>query len=115
MVRCRHYRVMKYKGRMSMQVVSLLLGSIMIANFALAFMIIFLERKNASSTLSWLLVLLFIPILRFFLYLLFGRRLSKHIFTWDTKSRLGVEKQVNEQIEVIKKDRLPFKQDVLKQ
>ena len=98
---------------MELHLMTLLLGSIMIANFALAFTIIFLERKNASSTWAWLMVLFFIPVLGFLLYLLFYRRLSKHIFTWDTKSRLGSKKRVQEQIEVIKQDKLPFKQDVL--
>lgn len=99
-----------------MQLILLLLGSIMIANIGLAFTIIFLERKNASSTWAWLMVLFFIPILGFFLYLLLGRKLSnQRIFTWDTKSRLGVEKSVQSQLKIIESDRLPYKQDVLKQ
>lgn len=98
-----------------MQIISLLLGSVMIANFVLAFTIIFLERKNASTTWAWLMVLFFIPILGFILYLIFGRRLTGQIFTWDTKSRLGVEKQVHKQLEILENDRIPYKQDVLKQ
>src|SRR5690625_292400 len=100
---------------MLMQLISLLLGSIMIANFALAFTIIFLERKNASSKWAWLMVLFFIPVLGFILYLIFGRSLTRQrIFKWDTKNRLGVKKAVKEQMEIIESDRLPFKQDVLK-
>src|SRR5699024_3443487 len=99
-----------------MQLMSLLLGSIMVVNFVLAFTIIFLERKNASSTWAWLMVLFFIPVLGFILYLIFGRKLSnRRIFTWDTKSRLGVEKAVKEQLEILQEDRLPYKQTVLKQ
>src|SRR5690625_3435233 len=101
---------------MPMQLASLLLGSIMVVNFVLAFTVIFLERKNASSTWAWLMVLFFIPILGFLLYLILGRKLSnRRIFTWDTKSRLGVEKAVNAQLEIIAADQLPYKQDVLKQ
>lgn len=44
-----------------MSILSILLGSVMVANIALAFTIIFLERKNASSTWAWLMVLFFIP------------------------------------------------------
>ena len=96
-----------------MQLMSLLLGSIMVVNFVLAFTIIFLERKNASSTWAWLMVLFFIPVLGFILYLIFGRKLSnRRIFTWDTKSRLGVEKAVKEQLEILQEDRLPYKQTV---
>src|SRR5699024_12290655 len=43
------------------------------------------------------------------------RKLSKHIFTWDTKSRLGVEREVQKQIEVLKQDKLPYKQEILKE
>ncbi len=99
-----------------MQLTTLLLGSIMAVNFVLAFTIIFLERKNASSTWAWLMVLFFIPVLGFILYLIFGRSLTnRKIFTWDTKSRLGVEQAVNKQLSIIEEDRLPFKQEVLRQ
>jgi len=97
-----------------MQLVSILLSSVLIINIALAFTVIFLERKNASSTWAWIMVLFFIPILGFILYFFFGRRLSgKHLFTLDTKSRLGIKRAVNEQLEIIQKDQLPFKQKVL--
>lgn len=102
------------KGQKKMQVVSVLLSSILVINIALAFMVIFMERKNASSTWAWLMVLFFIPILGFMLYLFFGRRLSgKRLFTLDTKSRLGIERSVQEQLEIIQNNRLPFKQKVL--
>src|SRR5690625_701447 len=98
-----------------MQILSLLLGSIMIANIALAFTVSLMERQNASSTWAWIMVLFFIPSLGFILYWLVGRRLSgKRIFRWDTKSRLGIERVVNEQIKIIKQDKLPFKQELLK-
>lgn len=97
-----------------MQIISILLSSIMIINIALAFTVIFLERKNASSTWAWIMVLFFIPILGFILYFFFGRRLSgKRLFTFDTKSRLGIKRAVREQLEIIQNDRLPFKQKVL--
>lgn len=93
-----------------MQILSILLGSIMVANFALAFTIIFLERKNASSTWAWLMVLFFIPVLGFILYWLIGRRLSgKKLFKLDTKSRLGIEREVNEQLDIIKQNKLSYK------
>lgn len=86
------------------------LGFIMFFNFVLAFTVIFLERKDASSTWAWLMVLFFIPIVGFILYLIFGRRLSnKKIFTWDTKSRLGVKKEVQSQIRAIEQDEFTFK------
>jgi len=99
-----------------LEITAFLLSATMIVNIILAFTIIFFERKNASSTWAWLMVLFFIPILGFILYLIFGRKLShRNIFIWDTKSRLGVEKAVQEQLEVIATDNLPYKQEVLRQ
>ncbi|WP_099159315.1 cardiolipin synthase [Virgibacillus ndiopensis] len=87
-----------------------LLGFIIIFNIALALTIIFLERKDATSTWAWLMVLLFVPIAGFFLYLIFGKKLSKRrIFTWDTKSRLGVKKSVQAQMRALEKNRFAFK------
>src|SRR5699024_8608771 len=103
-------------GANYMQLMTLLLGSIMVANFVLAFMIIFLERKNATSTWAWLMVLFFIPVVGFFLYLIFGRKLShQRIFKMDAQSEMGIEKEIEYQLKVIKEDRFTFKQDVLRQ
>ena len=46
---------------------------IFFANIFLAFVIIFLSRKNSSTTWAWVLVLMFIPVLGFILYLFLGR------------------------------------------
>lgn len=82
---------------------------VLILNIALAVSIIFLERKNATSAWAWLLVLFFIPILGFILYLIFGRPIYRHrIFTWDTKSRLGVKKAVNEQLQALEDQTFKF-------
>src|SRR5699024_792808 len=99
---------------MPMQVITILLGSVMIVNFVLAFTVIFLERKNASSTWAWLMVLFFITSLGFLLYLLFCRNLTKQkIFTWGTKSRFGGKREVAAQLSIIENDKRPQKQDVL--
>ncbi|WP_164667510.1 cardiolipin synthase [Virgibacillus doumboii] len=89
---------------------SILLAFILVFNIALALTIIFLERKDASSTWAWLMVLLFIPIVGFILYLIFGKRLSgQRIFTWDTKSKLGVKKAVQQQLRAIEENNFDFK------
>ncbi len=95
---------------------AILLASVMVINFILAFTVIFLERKNASSTWAWIMVLFFIPIIGFILYLIFGRKLSnRYKFKWDKKRRHGVEKEVEAQLKVIKEDKFTFKQEVLKE
>jgi len=97
-----------------MSILSILLGSVMVANIALAFTIIFLERKNASSTWAWLMVLFFIPVLGFILYWIVGRSLTgKKIFKLDKVSKLGIEKEVNEQLEILKRNELKYKLEEL--
>lgn len=93
-----------------MGILSYLLGFVIFFNIALGISIIFLERKDASSTWAWLMVLLFIPIAGFFLYLIFGKPISKRrIFTWDTKSRLGVKAAVQSQLRALEEQRFDFK------
>lgn len=46
---------------------------ILIINVILSGFVVFFERRNPASTWAWLLVLLFIPILGFFAYMVFGR------------------------------------------
>ncbi|WP_174615002.1 cardiolipin synthase [Virgibacillus ihumii] len=93
-----------------MSLTSILLGFVLVSNIALALTIIFLERKDPSSTWAWLMVLLFIPIAGFFLYLIFGKRISsQRIFTWDTKSKLGVKKAVQRQLRAIEENRFSYK------
>ncbi|SFA97239.1 cardiolipin synthase [Lentibacillus halodurans] len=89
---------------------SIFLGIIIVLNIALALTIIFLERKDASATWAWLMVLLFIPIAGFILYLVFGRRISgERIFTWDAKSKLGVKFAVQEQLRALEHDNFQYK------
>ena len=46
---------------------------ILVGNIILSGLIVFFERRNPSSTWAWLLVLLFVPVLGFFIYMVFGR------------------------------------------
>ncbi|NAO99460.1 cardiolipin synthase, partial [Halomonas sp. MG34] len=95
-----------------MEIISLLLGLTIFFNIALGISIIFLERKDATSTWAWLMVLLFIPIIGFFLYLIFGKPISKRrIFTWDTKSRLGVKTAVQSQLRALERNNFSFKHE----
>ncbi|GEN53432.1 MULTISPECIES: cardiolipin synthase [Halobacillus] len=90
-----------------MNILPIFVSIILTLNVLLALAIIFLERRDASATWAWLMVLLFIPVAGFFLYLIFGRRLSnKEIFTWDKKSRLGLLTAVQEQLTAIKNNDL---------
>ena len=46
---------------------------ILVGNIILSGLIVFFERRNPSSTWAWLLVLVFVPILGFIVYMVFGR------------------------------------------
>ena len=49
----------------------------LVINIFLAFGIVFLERKNPTAALGWILLLLFIPIIGFILYIVFGQNFYK--------------------------------------
>lgn len=97
-----------------MELIPYFLAFIIISNIGLALTIIFLERKDATSTWAWLMVLLFIPIAGFFLYLVFGKKISnKRIFTWETKSKLGVKRSVQAQLRAIEENTFVYKHQEL--
>ncbi len=79
-------------------------------NILFAMMIIFLERKDASSTWAWILVLFFLPVAGFVLYLLLGRKLRrKHLFRWEGRKDIGIDKLINYQIDALKEGKLEFR------
>ncbi|MBD8004642.1 cardiolipin synthase [Bacillus norwichensis] len=86
-----------------------LLSIFLILNIALASFVIFLERRDASATWAWLLVLLFIPVVGFILYLIFGQNLSrKKIFEWKDKKKIGIMEITDTQISMLRDGDFPF-------
>ncbi len=84
---------------MTVTIFSVLTAAIFIFNIVLAAALVFLERRDASSTWAWLLVLFFIPILGFFIYLLLGRQLRKKtLFKWEGSRRIGIENRIANQM-----------------
>jgi cardiolipin synthase A/B len=99
-----------------MNIVSILLGIIILLNMSFAIVVIFRERRDASSSWAWLLVLFFIPLLGFLLYLLFGQNLSRyHMFQWEDRKKLGIEKLLSEQLEQIRNDTFGFRNETERQ
>ena len=81
-------------------------------NILFAMTIIFLERKDASSTWAWILVLFFLPVVGFILYLLLGRQLrKKHLFRWEGRKDIGIEKLISYQITALKEGKLDFREE----
>lgn len=79
-------------------------------NLLLAIAVIFLERKNASSAWAWLLILYFLPLVGFILYLLLGRQLrKKHLFRWEGRKNIGIDKLIDYQIEALQTNKLEYR------
>ncbi|MCU5746555.1 cardiolipin synthase [Staphylococcus sp. SQ8-PEA] len=80
-------------------IINIVLISAFILNLIFAFTIIFMERRLAGAIWAWILVLVFLPIIGFILYLLFGRQIQRqHIFKLDKKDQVGLQMIVNEQL-----------------
>ncbi|MGO4370739.1 cardiolipin synthase [Paenibacillus sp. MCAF20] len=75
-----------------MAIMQNIVSIILVLNIVLAITIIFLERRNASSTWAWLMVLLFIPVLGFVLYLILGQKIRKRKLT----KLMGVNQRIIE-------------------
>jgi len=92
-----------------MNLLTIFLSVLFILNFIFAIIILFLERRDASATWAWLLVLTFIPFLGFILYLIFGQNLTrKKLFQWEDMKKIGNEHIIKEQIKLLDEDRFQF-------
>ncbi len=95
---------------MDMDVWGWLATALLLLNIALSSVVIFLERKDASATWAWLMVLFFIPILGFILYLIFGQNLSRQrLFDWDDKKKIGIDATIKKQMEDIHLGQFDFR------
>lgn len=92
-----------------MNILTILLSVLFILNFIFAAIVIFMERRDASTTWAWLLVLFFVPLLGFILYLIFGQNLSrKRLFDWDGVDKIGIEHLISGQIESLRDEGFRF-------
>ena len=94
---------------MTITIIGALTIAIFVLNIFLAAALVFLERRDASSTWAWLLVLFFIPIFGFFIYLLLGRKLrNKTLFKWESNARVGIENLIAHQMNELHDNRFHF-------
>lgn len=99
-----------------MEIISILLGIFVGLNIILAGFVVFLERRNVSATWAWIMVLFFIPVLGFILYIIFGQNLSRRrIFNWDKQEHTYLERAVSAQMQLIGKNRSPYKNDIIQE
>jgi cardiolipin synthase len=60
-----------------MNIILFLVTIALILNSLLAFSLIFIERKDPTTTWAWLLIIMVLPILGFSIYVMFGQNLSR--------------------------------------
>ena len=97
---------------MTINIINLVITAVLALNIFLALTLIFLERRDASATWAWIMILFFIPILGFGIYLLFGRKLRrKHLFRWEGKKKVGIDTLIEFQMEAIEDDSFDFRLD----
>ncbi|EDL64193.1 cardiolipin synthase [Bacillus sp. SG-1] len=97
-----------------MDILSIFLGIFVVLNIAFASVVVFLERRDAGATWAWLMVLLFIPVLGFVLYLIFGQNLTrKRLFQWDDIKKIGIEELISRQVKEIKDEHFAFRDSTI--
>lgn len=78
-------------------------------NFMIAFAIIFLERKNPSASLAWIMVLFMLPGVGIFLYILLSQNISRQkIFRLSTFEAEVIDSALSDQITDIKQGKYIF-------
>ncbi|MBU9723025.1 MULTISPECIES: cardiolipin synthase [Bacillaceae] len=86
-----------------MDIFTVFVPLLFIINMLFAIVLIFIERKDASTTWAWLLILFFIPVLGFIIYLFLGQNLTRRkMFHWEDIEKIGIEDAINMQMEKMK-------------
>lgn len=92
-----------------------IIALLFIINIIIACFIIFLERKDPSSTLAWIMILFLVPFAGILLYFVFSQNLSrKKIFKYKPLEKRILEESLKEQIEELISDKLEFIQPKIK-
>ena len=78
-------------------------------NFIIAFTVIFLERKNPSATLAWLMILFILPGFGIVLYIMLSQNISRHkIFKLDTFEEKRISETLSTQISDMKENKFVY-------
>lgn len=96
-------------GKSNMDTVFLIeiVAIIMLANTVGAIITVFHEKRDISAIWAWLLVLMILPIIGFFFYAIFGRKITnKKIFNMKSQIRLGIDTIVANQEERLRDNKL---------
>jgi cardiolipin synthase len=79
--------------------ISFFIVALYVVEFLLAFTIIFLERKNPSATVAWIMIIFVIPVGGIVLYLLFSQNISRQkLFRLNQSEESMINENLQEQI-----------------
>lgn len=80
-------------------ILTLLLSIVTILNILLLAWVLFIERRDVGNTWAWIMVLVFLPIVGFFIYLFFGRSLKqKNFYNLSVAERKAEKTEVDKQL-----------------
>ncbi|MFA5528985.1 MAG: PLDc N-terminal domain-containing protein, partial [Peptostreptococcales bacterium] len=86
------------------------LALLFVINFGISLVIIFLDKKDPSSTLAWIMVLFLLPFLGIVLYIIFSQNLSKkRIFRYTALEKRVMESSLKIQIDQMQTGEFHFK------
>lgn len=99
-----------------MNIFSILLVVLFGLNMVFAAIIIFIERKDATATWAWLMILFFIPFLGFLVYLFLGQNLTRsRLFDWEGIKKVGIEDLISKQMNQIRDPKFKFDNDIVEE
>jgi len=88
---------------------SSLISGLFLINFIIALTIIFLERKNPSATLAWIMILFLVPVVGILFYFLFSQNIARQrIFRMSKYEEAIISASLNEQINEMKRGEFEF-------
>ncbi|MCB6993311.1 cardiolipin synthase [bacterium 210820-DFI.6.37] len=84
-------------------------SGLFVVNLVIAFTIIFLERKNPSAALAWIMVLFLLPVAGILLYFLFSQNIAKKkIFRLTRSEEEELDGSLKRQLREIEDGNFPF-------
>lgn len=89
--------------------VSAVITGLFLVNLIIALTIIFLERKNPSATLAWIMILFLVPVAGIIFYFLFSQNIARQrIFRLNKYEEAVISASLNEQISSIEQGAVIF-------
>ena len=88
---------------------TLFITGLFVINFIIALTIIFLERKNPSSTLAWIMILFLVPVVGIIFYFLFSQNIARlRIFRLNKYEEAAISASLGEQTSSMRKGEFEF-------